>query len=516
MKTLFKITIVLLFAEIFISCEKKKVPPSITTTAITEVTATTAISGGNITSDGGADIITKGICWNTSDGPTTSNNSTIATGGSASFTSTLQQLVPGTIYYVRAFATNSAGTSYGESLSFKTLGDKAAAVILEPTNLKVNSATLNGTLNPNYLTTTVTFEYGTTINYGSTATALQSPVIGNIAVNISADITGLSPRTLYYFRIKAENSLGTVYSDGMVFTTLGQVPTATTQTVTNLMVTTSTLNGLVNPNYLATTTTFEWGLTPSYGNTAVSSQDPGTAGTPQPVSVNISGLSPETTYHYRVKAINSLGDAYGSDMTFRTYAEADPDNNVYHSVTIGTQTWFDQNLRTTHWNNGTPIPLVTDNSQWKNLTTGAYCWYNNDKTNNGGANGALYNWFAVSENNLCPLGWHVPSDADWTILSDYLGGASVAGGKMKQAGGASWNTPNNGADNSSGFTALGTGYRFYLDGAFYDKTYITAWWSTTEWYGTEVLRRYIFFDTSDLYRLNYPKGNGFSVRCLKD
>ena len=120
----------------------------------------------------------------------------------------------------------------------------------------------------------------------------------------------------------------------------------------------------------------------------------------------------------------------------------DIDGNNYLTVTIGTQIWMAENLRTTKYNDGTAIPLVTDNTTWANLTTPAYCWYNNDAKTNGSTYGALYNWYSVNTKKLCPTGWHVPNDTEWTTLTTYLGGTAVAGGKLKETGTAHWYSPN--------------------------------------------------------------------------
>lgn len=143
----------------------------------------------------------------------------------------------------------------------------------------------------------------------------------------------------------------------------------------------------------------------------------------------------------------------------------DYDGNVYQTVLIGDQCWMMENLKVTHYRNGDPIPHVTDGVTWGNLTSGAYCNYNNDE-GNVATYGRLYNWYAVDDSrNIAPAGWHVPSDAEWQTLVDYLGGDAVAGGKMKEAGTTHWASPNTGATNESGFTALpggGPRPRWYL------------------------------------------------------
>jgi uncharacterized protein (TIGR02145 family) len=196
----------------------------------------------------------------------------------------------------------------------------------------------------------------------------------------------------------------------------------------------------------------------------------------------------------------------------------DIDANVYKTVTIGTQVWMAQNLRTTRYENGDTIPNVTDNTEWSNLDSGAYCWYNNDDSYEQ-PYGKLYNWYAVNDSRgLCPTGWHVPSGDDisseWKILIDYLGGLSVAGGPMKEAGIAHWMSPNTGATNSSGFTGLPGGYRI-LSGTFNLLGARSYWWSSTE-SGSYAWYRNLNYDNDDVSRNIHGKEVGLSVRCVRD
>ena len=197
------------------------------------------------------------------------------------------------------------------------------------------------------------------------------------------------------------------------------------------------------------------------------------------------------------------------------------------SVTIGTQIWENANLDVTTYSDGTPIPQVTDPTAWSNLTTGAWCYYNNDSANEA-TYGKLYNWYAVagiydanSLNNialrksLAPQGWNIPTDSDWTTLSDYLGGMNVAGTQLKESGTSHW-LNNYSANNSSGFTALPGGYRESVDGTFSDLGNLGYWWSATEYnYNLGWYRRLEAFD-GNINRVNYNKALGSSVRCLKN
>ena len=197
----------------------------------------------------------------------------------------------------------------------------------------------------------------------------------------------------------------------------------------------------------------------------------------------------------------------------------DVDGNVYKTVTIGTQTWMAENLKVSKYSDGTTIPNITDNTQWQNNTTGAWSYYNNDVVNNA-KYGKLYNWYAVSKTtngnkNVCPTGWHVPTDAEWTVLTDYLGGESVAGRKMKEVGTTSWKNPNTEATNISLFTGLPGGGRSY-DGSYEDIGLYGYWWSSTEhdiygaWY------RYLNKYNGNANRNYFNKVIGLSVRCLRD
>ncbi|MBL7124087.1 MAG: fibrobacter succinogenes major paralogous domain-containing protein, partial [Actinobacteria bacterium] len=193
----------------------------------------------------------------------------------------------------------------------------------------------------------------------------------------------------------------------------------------------------------------------------------------------------------------------------------DIDGNVYHTVTIGTQVWMVENLKVTHYRNGDPIPNVTDGTQWESLKTGAYCSYNND-VNNAITYGSLYNWYAVNDSrNIAPEGWHVPTNAEWETLEMYLGG-SVASGKMKETGITHWNSPNTGATNESGFTALPGGYRDYY-GPFYLIGYDGFWWSATKSSDPYTWHRLLSYDSSSIGRYGSFSGElGCSIRCLRD
>jgi len=193
----------------------------------------------------------------------------------------------------------------------------------------------------------------------------------------------------------------------------------------------------------------------------------------------------------------------------------DSDGNIYTSVNINNQTWMIENLKTTKYNDGTAIPLVTDGVSWAALSTPAYCWYNNDAVTNKITYGALYNWYTVNTGKLCPTGWHVPSDAEWTTLTTYLGGEIVAGEKLKEAGTSNWESPNTGATNTSGFTGLPGGGRNW-SGTFVSVANRAYCWSSSENLVANGWYRYMSANDGKVYRIDGKKQDGFSVRCLKD
>lgn len=337
MKNVFKISTTILILILEISCKKNEKPaslPIVSTTPVTAILYATAVSGGTITDDNGGTITAKGVCWGINSNPTTYDNKTIDGTGSEEYTSSLDGLTSGTKYYVRAYAINSAGTEYGNEMSFTT---------------HVPGVKFNPDLN-----------YGTLI-----------------------DVEGKS----------------------------------------------------------------------------------------------------------------------------------------YKTISIGIQIWMAENLRTTKFSDGSTIPLITNSADWSNIQTAAYCWFDNNDSLYENIYGTYYNWFAVSTGKLCPTDWHVPSDAEWQLLVDYLGGNNIAGSKLKEAGTNNWVLPNSDATNASGFTALPAGMRGSFDGAFSGEGNFGGWWSSTESSPSPLgaaFSRWIHGDTTVVARSEIFKKDGFSVRCVKN
>jgi uncharacterized protein (TIGR02145 family) len=408
--------------------------PTVTTATITDITETSAQGGGNVTDDGGAAVIVRGVCWSTSTGPDITDSKTEDGSGEGSYTSAITGLTCNTSYYVRAYATNGVGTAYGSQESFST--SECTAVI------------------PTVTTSAVT------------------------------DITSTSAR-----------GGGNVTDDGGA---------------------TVTVRGVC------------WSTYPNPTDSHPRTSDGGGTGT---YISDINGLTPGTLYYLRAYAKNSVGTGYGAQVTFITAPDntlTDIDGNVYQTVQIGDQVWMAENLKTTRYANGSSIPLVEGASAWGALpaSSKAYCWYDNS-TANRDTYGGLYTWAAAMNGSasssanpsgvqgVCPDGWHLPSDAEWTELTDYLGGSAVAGSKLREAGTAHWTSPNTGATNESGFTALPGGGRF-IDGLFFTVGNNAYFWSATENDATSAWYRSMYYDLANVTRNNYFKGYGLSVRCLKD
>jgi uncharacterized protein (TIGR02145 family) len=319
------------------SCKKADKPaflPDVFTSPVTGVLYSTAVSGGNVTYDGGAFVVSRGVCWSVSENPTIDDNKTIDGAGAGEYSSSLYALKPGTLYYVRAYAINSKGTEYGDEISFTT---KIADV-----------------------------KFNTNLTYGTVT-----------------DIEGKN----------------------------------------------------------------------------------------------------------------------------------------YKTIPVGIQTWMAENLKTTKYNDGSAIPKVVSDAQWTNITTPAYCWFEDNDSLYADIYGGYYNWFTVNTGKLCPAGWHIPSDAEWQVLVDFLGGNKVAGSKIKETGTNNWVLSNKDATNATGFTALPSGMRGATDGTFSGQGYYGGWWSSTELDPSPLAsawNRWIHGDTTVVARSQIFKKDGFNVRCLKD
>ena len=410
--------------------------PTISTKSVSNITSNSATSGGNIISTGGSNITTSGVCWTTSTNPTindfilTNQNTT-----DSSYINDLSELLPNTTYLLRAYATNSYGTTYGNLVSFTT------------------------SLGPS-----------------------TPPIIS------TAPVSGI-------FSTKAASG-GSIISDGGAAITSSGIcwSTSTNPTIADFSTTNTNLSGIY---------------------TSI-----------------MTGLLPNTTYNVRAYATNSVGTTYGNLVSFTTATTTSPtivydiDNNMYHTVTIGTQTWLVENLRTTRYRNGDVISNVINNLSWTSAVSGAWCYYNNDATN-GSKYGKLYNWYAANDSRkIAPIGWHIPTDYEWEILEKYESanfGNSISVAKALAAT-TDWTTSYNvgsiGNDilqnNYSGFNSLPAGYRSSNAGVFYSIGDWTYYWSSDSAISPQGWCKRLIQSNSVVEFIASPRISGYSIRCVKD
>ena len=520
-KTLMTISAMSIFiaAITICSCSKNKAKlPVISTKSVTEISQTSATSGGEVTDDGGAPITSRGVCWNTTLDPTIANSKTTESGGTGSFSSNITQLAPNNFYYVRAYATNSTGTGYGNQITFTTT--QVAVPILtstEITSISSTTAISGGNITTDNGALIIARGVCWSIDHNPDISLNTKTEDGTGTGSFISNLSGLQPGITYYVRAYATNSLGTSYGNETSFNTPTTLSTVSTIEATSINQTNATSGGnvLSDGGVVVLARGICWSTTESPTINNFSTEDGSGIGT---FASSLEGLMPNTTYYVRAYATNSNGTAYGNQISLATlqiHQIADIDGNIYNSLIIGTQTWMIENLKTTKFNDDTVIPNVTNGTDWNILTTPGYCWYNNEEEPFKNLYGALYNWYTVNSSKLCPIGWHTPTNTEWTTLTNYLGGASVAGGKMKEIGETHWQSPNTGATNESGFTALPGGHRGD-SGAFGITGSYSLFWSSTESDMNHALLPTVTSTSINVAINNFDKKSGLSVRCLKD
>jgi uncharacterized protein (TIGR02145 family) len=204
------------------------------------------------------------------------------------------------------------------------------------------------------------------------------------------------------------------------------------------------------------------------------------------------------------------------DYTGQTGQITDIEGHVYNTIGIGSQIWMIENLRTTLLNDGTQIPLVSNDSLWNRIISPGYCWYKNDSTTFGIAYGTLYNFHTVASGLLCPVGWHVPDKSEWETLTAFLGGDDIAGGKLKDYYSSYWQGPNYCIVNNFGFNALPGGKRLSITGRFDESGLRGYWWTSSSMDGHFAISKSMSNLSLKLDNLASGKNEGFNIRCIKD
>ncbi|MBU6219730.1 MAG: hypothetical protein KGQ50_03685 [Bacteroidetes bacterium] len=485
---------------------------TVTTTPVTSITSNSAISGGNVTASGGGVISARGVVWNTSPTPTLSHFKTTNGTGTGTFTSNLTSLTPpGTTYYVRAYVTNNRGTAYGNEVTFTSLAVPPTVVTKPVTTITSTSAISGGTIS---LTGGAPHsEKGLVYGTARNPTILNSKISDNTAgSDWTTNITGLTGNTKYYVRAYAINSAGTAYGGLDSFNTSPLVPIIATDPVASITKTTAVSGGNISSDGGSAITArgIVWNKTgnPLVGTDSIRTDASMTTGL---YTLNLGNLNSGITYYVRAYATNAVGTAYGNQLTFTTQPVLDTIGNQYTTITINGKEWFKENLKTTKYANGTDISNVTDNGSWNNLSTGAWAYYDNNITNDP-IYGKLYNWYAVSDvRGLCPTGWHVATDADWTSLTANFGMDAAAGNELKST--ISWTTPNLNS-NTSGFGAAPGGGRG--GGLFGDITNKGFWWTSTLFDSSNSYARRLEYNLDTVVRYYESNKSGFSVRCVKN
>jgi uncharacterized protein (TIGR02145 family) len=500
--------------------------PELTTDSISNITATSASFYGNIIENDGLAILEKGFCWSTNTNPTIANSFKIVSGNNlGSFNTAITGLAVNITFYYKAYLKNAKGIFYGDEKSFIT-NHWQIIITNNINNITATSALCGGEI--------IDDGGSPIIARGVCWSTSPNPTINDNKTNdgagtgsFTSSLTDLIVSTTYYFRAYATNINGTVYGTEYSFTTEDGLPTITTAAVSNITATSAQSGGNITDDggFLITARGVCWSTNPNPTITDNFSNEG--AGIGNYIS-NINNLIEFTKYYLRGYATNEIGTIYGEEISITTIGETvtDYDGNIYNTIKIGNQIWMAENLKTTHYSNGSKINLVESNSDWNNLTSTdkAYCYYNNS-IDTGNLYGALYTWAAimngaVSSNNnpsgiqgACPTGWHIPSDSEWDELKTFL--VEDVGGKLKEVGTEHWISPNTGATDEFQFTGLPIGSRAYF-GSFQDIGRSAFYWIPTEASTTNAIATGLLYNYSSMGSTNTAKKSGHAVRCIKD
>jgi uncharacterized protein (TIGR02145 family) len=551
--------ILVLILVSFSSCKKEEEKiMMVSNDSISDIAQTTARAYATII-DPGKGIEQHGHCWSTSGEPTIYENENKTENGQAnipdSYSSMMTDLLPDTKYYVRAYAENSGTVVYGDNiLAFRTLSLGSPVVSTgEVTDITATTANIGGNLESLGAGADEVTQHGhcwssetvtPVIEGNSNKTSLGSRITTG---PFESPLVSLSLNTTYYVRAYATNIAGTSYGNQVSFKTSAMLPEVTTRSITAITFSSATGGGEVTSDGGAPVTVRGVCWSTSENPTVSDSHTTDGSGTGTFTS-ELTELSPLTTYYVRAYATNSAGTSYGDNVSFTTLTD-DPnyywepgddwldtrDNQTYKTVQIGGQVWMAENLKAKYYSDSSALSDGTGAGNLTGQYSAKYWFYYNNDPGNEDIYGLLYTWAAVmngapgSDSNpsgvqgICPTGWHVPSDSEWKELEMYLGMSQAAadsldwrgtdeGIKLKSTIG--WDSGGNGT-NTSGFTALPAGFRYY-DSNFGSLGIGALFWNSTEYDSYQANGRLLLNAYDNIFRSNDFKGIGCSVRCAKD
>jgi uncharacterized protein (TIGR02145 family) len=528
-------------------------PPTVMTTGAANVTYRAAVVNGSIVHVGASPVTARGFCYDTVMHPTVDGNLVNCGSGAGDFSTNLLNIAPNTTYYVRAYATNIWGTNYGNELTFTTLTEHTPSVeILPASEISYTSFVCSGDVTDSgtYAVTARGLCWATTPDPVMTGDHLH---LGNGIGTFSATLTELQPETTYYVRAYAVNAVGVTYSTPITVTTL--TPTIPTVTTDNVSTHNRCTGTVVDDGHAPVTQrgfVYDTLPNPTLSNGVVIAEGDGLGG----FSELLTGLSIGRLYFVRAFATNARGTGYGDQLYFTAESDSmtvtDYDGNVYNTVTIGTQIWMKENLKTTHYSDGWPIEFGLNIYS----TDVAYYYYPGDNVSNVEMYGLLYNWAAVMNGasfsgtnpsgvqGICPTGWHVPSAAEWNQLRGYVNSHSMyaCGSSSSQTAKAladsigwyissGYNNCSPGNDpssnNATGFSARQAGCSRASGSTGVASNNGTGYgganfWCTTKSNSSGDNPFYVGIPYASSASFNWPGGNGvsktygFSVRCLRD
>jgi uncharacterized protein (TIGR02145 family) len=546
-RSVFLFIIPVLFLSLLMGCEKEDPveTATLTTVAASEITSVSASSGGNISFDGGAEVTIRGLLWNTSPNPTPENHLGITAEGSGSgmFLSQITNLSPNTSYYLRAYAVNSIGISYGNEIEFITEGVAATVETAPITEITAESALGGGIVSDNggHQVTQRGVVWSTEEN-PTIENHLGKTTDGTGEGEFSSNLTDLNRLTTYYVRAYAINEKGTSYGNQAEFKTEPEIPVVKTTSVFQITSISAKAAGNVTDDGGLTVTKrgFVWSdfENPTIDNNLGFSEEGIGLGE---FTSSLMDLVPETTYFIKAYAINDHGVAYGDEMQFvaENPQVIDVDGNVYETIILHNFLWLAENLKVTHYNDGSPVAKGLTDTEWSGTNSGAYAVY--PHSNVDGINsdmemlmtyGALYNWMAATDpKGLCPAEWRLPTDEEWKETEKAMGMSEYElnvhgwrgtnqGGQLKSTRTAPdthprWNQPNTLALDLFGYSSVPAGFREYY-GPFSDIGVGTAWWTSTTNADISAWYRSNLWDRGRMGRFYGWNHYGFSVRCIQE